>query len=322
MNRTERFYRICQLLEGRRAVSRQELLDDLGISPATFKRDLEYLRDRLHAPIAWDRKARGYRFEASNPDAPPFSLPGLWFSASEVHALLTMHHLLDKLQPGLLSPHIEPLRVRIQTLLDQGDHSPEEVQKRIRLLNLGSRPVEPRFFEIISSAVLSRRRLKIRYYVRQRDQQSSRLISPQRLVHYRENWYLDGWCHEREALRCFAVESIRHAELVDKRAKTVSERTLKKALGAGYGIFSGEKTHTAKLRFTPERARWVSSEAWHSRQRGHYDSEGYYLLEFPYADQRELIMDILRHGPHVEVVSPASLRRAVQQQLEETLAHY
>ena len=59
MDRTERFYRIQRLLEQRRHVSRDALIEDLGVSRATLKRDLAYLRDRMMVPIEWDRE-RGY----------------------------------------------------------------------------------------------------------------------------------------------------------------------------------------------------------------------------------------------------------------------
>ena len=113
MDRTERFHLIDQMLCNQRVVTRAQFLDALEVSPATFKRDLEYLRDRLMAPIVWDRERRGYCYEKS-PDGEQFQLPGLWFNTSEIQALLSMDALLANLQPGMLSNHIEPLRSRIR----------------------------------------------------------------------------------------------------------------------------------------------------------------------------------------------------------------
>ena len=138
MDRTERFYRIDQLLHERKVIPLQLLIEVLGVSRATINRDLEYLRDRLNAPIVWDRERRGYRYEEADRAALRYALPGLWFNGAEIHALLTMEHLLSNLQPGLLGPHIEPLRARIRMLLDSGDHSAEEVTSRIRLLRMAA----------------------------------------------------------------------------------------------------------------------------------------------------------------------------------------
>ena len=322
MDRTERFYKIHQLLTRKSVVPVREFLEDLDVSLATFKRDLEYLRDRLHAPIEWDRERRGYRYVAALPDAPRYELPGLWFNASEIRALLTMQHLLVDLQPGLLEPHVKPLLARLHTLLGSGEHSADEVERRIRIIHLGARAVQLPHFEQVATAVLGRKRLDIVYRSRGTNQTTSREISPQRLVHYRENWYVDAWCHLREDLRSFSLDAIQRATLLDRAAKTVPDNELDEVLASGYGIFSGRATAWAKLRFTSERARWVGAEQWHPQQKGRFEKDGSYVLELPYADSRELVMDILRQGPEVEVLAPADLRREVKRQLEAAAANY
>lgn len=322
MDRTERFYKIHQLLAAREAVRISDFLDALGVSRATFKRDLEYMRDRLNAPIEWDRERRGYRFAGDATDAGRYQLPGLWFNPTEIRALLTMQHLLADLQPGLLEPHVKPLLARLRALLGSGEHSAEEVERRIRIIHLGARRLALPQFELVANAVLDRRRLHIVYVSRSSNERTERDISAQRLVHYRENWYCDAWCHLRQDVRSFAVDAIQSAQPLDQKAKSVPDRELDEVLAAGYGIFSGRKTIWAKLRFTPERARWVSAEQWHPQQKGRFDRDGSYLLELPFSDHRELAMDILRHGPHVEVLEPAGLREAVKEQLAAALARY
>jgi predicted DNA-binding transcriptional regulator YafY len=311
MDRTERFYRIDQLLHDRRVVPLTLFLDELGVSRATFKRDLEYMRDRLNAPIVWDRERGGYRFGAAEQGARQYELPGLWFNASEIHALLTMQQLLENLQPGLLGPHVQPLLARIQALIGEGDHALDEVQRRIRILHMAARRVPPRHFETVSSALLSRKRLEITHYSRGQDRVTSRELSPQRLVFYRDNWYLDAWCHLRKDLRSFAMDAVRSATIIDRAPRPVSERTLDRHLASGYGIFAGGRTRKARLRFSPERSRWVADEVWHPSQSGRFDDAGYWLLEFPYSDDRELLLDILRHGDQVEVLAPMALRAKV-----------
>src|SRR5574340_47765 len=317
MDRTERFYRIDQLLNEHRVVPVGVFLEELGISLATFKRDLEYLRDRLNAPIEWDREARGYRFGKADPLAPKYELPGLWFNASEIHALLTMQQLLQNLGPGLLSPHIEPLLARLKMLLESADVPAGSVENRIRILRANARAYEPEHFAPIATAVLQRKRLEISYYTRSRNETQDRAVSPQRLTHYRDNWYLDAWCHLRNDVRSFALDSIRRVRLLDQPAQEVSEAELDAILGSGYGIFSGKAVKWAQLRFTPERARWVGRENWHPEQKSRYDEAGRYCLSLPYSDDRELIMDILKHGAQVEVIEPASLRERIRAELAQ-----
>lgn len=322
MDRTERFYRIEQMLNEHRAVPVRTFLETLSVNISTFKRDLEYLRDRLYAPIVWDRARRGYRFADPDPRAPRHELPGLWFNSSEAHALLTMHHLLENLQLGLLESHIEPLKLRIKALLESQHDSAQEVMARIRLLPMAARRARHDHFEIIAKALLQRQRLTIQHYNRTRDTETEREISPQRLAYYRDNWYLDAWDHGKDALRIFSVDSIRKVTPLDKKARNIPGKTLDAELGSGYGIFAGRKIQTAVLRFTPERARWVAAEQWHPRQTGRLHKDGSYELRIPYADSRELVMDILKYGPDVEVTAPASLRRRVREQLRSAAERY
>jgi predicted DNA-binding transcriptional regulator YafY len=321
MDRTERFYRIDQLLHGGRIVSFARLMESLGVSRAQLKRDLAYLRDRLNAPIEYDRDANGYRYGQPR-SGPRFALPGLWFSAAEIHALLTMQHLLENLQPGLLTPHVKPLLARFAAILGSGDHSHEEVARRVRVLHLAARELKHEQFGVVAQATLNRRRLKIRHYNRMEDRRTERTISPQRLVHYRDNWYVDSYCHLREGLRSFAIDAIESVELLPERARDLAKAELDTYLKSGYGIFSGERVAWAKLKFSPLAARWVATQAWHSKQKGKLEADGSYVLELPYSDDRELLMDILRYGPDVEVLQPPALRRRVAEQLAAALKKY
>lgn len=158
MNRTERFYKIDQMLHERRVVPIEVFLEELDVSRATFKRDMEYMRDRLHAPIIWDRDAGGYQFENVNARGPAYELPGLWFSAGELYALLAAHKLLGDIEPGILASHVAPLQARLAALLEASGHSATEITERVRLLSMAKRTVESRFFTDITIALLERKR--------------------------------------------------------------------------------------------------------------------------------------------------------------------
>ena len=323
MDRTERFYRIDQLLQERGVVSRQAFLDELEVSPATFKRDLEYMRDRFSAPVVWDADAGGYRYGKHTAGGRRYELPGLWFNEAEAFALVMMEHLLSSLDKGgLIGPHIAPLRARLTAMLGTGEASAAEVRRRIRLLSFAPRRLALKHFEEIGRATFKRQRLHIEYYARSSDATSERDVSPQRLVHYRENWYLDAWCHLRNDLRNFALDGIRSVRVLDETARDVPVKTLDDYLATGYGIVRGTRVRWAKLRFTAERARWIASEVWHPEQRGTFDTSGRYVLELPYRDDRELVPEILKHGAHVEVLAPDDLRGKIRDSHRAAAALY
>lgn len=322
MSINERIYQIDQLLNGRSSITFDELLERLEISRATLKRDLAYMRDRLNAPIIFDREVGGYRLEKQSGNL-KYELPGLWFNADEIFALLTMQHLLNNLDSGgILSPHIKPLKSRLTELLGSTNDPLDQLQKRIKIETIGSRKFNLDHFQAIGSSLLKRKQLHIDYLGRGKNEFTSRDISPQRLIYYKDNWYLDGWCHSKEDIRSFSVDAIQRVEILETKAKDVSEEKLNEELGSGYGIFSGKDIQWVTLKFSPERARWISKEKWHPKQEGKFLDDGSYQLKIPYSKEPELLIDVMKYGPDVEVIEPKDLRKKIQEMLIKTLRNY
>jgi predicted DNA-binding transcriptional regulator YafY len=320
MTKTARIYKIEMLIRNRGHVSFRTMLDELQVSPATLKRDLDYLKDQLGAPIEYDRFLNGYRF-GQEFRGEKHELPGLWFSERELYSLLMANQLLSELDSeGAISRHLQPLLDRIHQMLGPDEVDAKSLLKRVRIINSARRPVPGKFFELVVDALLNRRRIRVRYLTRSRVETSQRDLSPQRMVHHKSTWYLDGWCHRTDSLRRFSLDAIEHAELLDAKAKEVAAKTLESEMDAGYGIYAGAKRHWATLSFDAQAAQWVSREEWHPEQKGRFTDDGRFELQVPYVEDTELAMDILRHGRHVTVVAPASLRATVRNQLRDALA--
>jgi predicted DNA-binding transcriptional regulator YafY len=66
----------------------------------------------------------------------------------------------------------------------------------------------------------------------------------------------------------------------------------------------------------------VAGETWHPLQESSVEADGSYLLSFPYADDSELIGDIMRFGANVQVLAPTALRSKVQKSFLEAVAKY
>jgi predicted DNA-binding transcriptional regulator YafY len=276
----------------------------------------------LNAPIIFDRELGGYRLEKNSGNL-KYELPGLWFNADEIFALLTMQHLLNNIDSGgILSPHIKPLKSRLTELLGATNDPLDQLQKRIKIETIGSRKFNLDHFQAIGSSLLKRKQLHIDYLGRGKNELTSRDISPQRLIYYKDNWYLDGWCHLKEDIRSFSVDAIQRVEILETKAKDVSEEKLNEELGSGYGIFSGKDIKWVTLKFSPERARWVSKEKWHPKQEGQYLNDGSYQLKIPYSKEPELLIDVMKYGAEVEIVEPRDLRKKIQEMLVKTLRNY
>lgn len=321
MDRTERFYKIQELLKRSRGITMRELQDTLAVSRSTLCRDLDYLRDRLGVPIAWHPKLQVYRLDGAATDR--HELPGVWFSEREIHALLGMMELINQIEPsGLLAPRIAPLKERLNKLLEEGTGSAKEAVKRIRILPMAQRPVSAELFQTLVDALIQRKRLSIRHLGRRTGKTTERDVSPQRLVYYRDNWYLDAFCHLRDDLRSFAIDVIEYAQPSEKPAVSVDDQSLKTFFESSYGIFNGKPDKVAILKFTPFRAQWVAREIWHPQQTGQVLPDGSYQLEIPYRMDTELLREILKEGSEVTVLGPQSLQSKIKEVAAEMLGLY
>ena len=319
MSEIDRLYRYKSLLSSRHAMARSDILHALEISPATLKRDLAKLRDRFNSPIVYDRDLGGYRLEAPENTA---ELPGFWFSQDEILALMTIQSMIEQLEPGLLGPKLKPLRKRLDDMLSAQGIDPDQLTQRVRAVQAGKRHLPLAAFEAVAQGTFERKQVRIQHHNRQTGESVERVISPQQLIHYRDNWYVDAWCHLRGGLRSFAIDAMEQASLLSQAAKEVDLISMRKQLDGGYGIFGGVPKDWAELEFSAARAQWVRHESWHPQQVGTLHPDGRYTLKFPYADERELLGDILRFGAEVKVLAPAGLQKQLQSELAKALKRY
>lgn len=321
MDKFDRIYAVHNILSrARYPVARVDIENKLECKRATVGRTIAYMQEFLGAPIKYDAKLNGWYYDKKAGEH-PYELPGLWFNAHELQALATLSQLLGDLQPGLLEEQLRPFQKRIQQLLDNKQFGKTDFTKAIRLLGIGVRN-GGEHFQKVAEAVLQRKQLSITYHSRTDGLSRERVISPQRIIRYRDNWYLDAYCHLRNELRNFAIDRIKAISPTDEKAKHIKERELDEYFAESYGIFAGKSDKTAVLHFTPYRARWVAEETWHPKQQGQFLENGHYELRIPYGKAEELIMDILKYGPDVEVIEPQSLREAVEKRLLDATAQY
>ena len=313
MDRYERTLTLHRLLKSAHyPVPLARLMEELECSRATVYRDIDFLRDALGAPIEsmGSKQNAAWRYEQGEGER--FELPGLWLTSDELAALLALNELIGRSGPGVLSGSLAPFKSRIEHLLSGHGSGKALPIERIRVIPWGARKLDQQAFRVVAGAVLERKQLRFRYRARTTGSDSRRTVSPQRLTHYRDNWYLDAWDHDREALRSFAVDRIAEAQTMDAPARDVGKEELDQALASSYGIFAGQPKARATIRFSAHAARWVADEHWHSQQVGTWLPDGRYELQLPYSNSKELLMDVLKYGPDAEVIAPLPLREEMK----------
>lgn len=323
MDGFDRIYDLHKILSKRSTpIPLTDILSQMECSRATFNRVKRHMTDFLGAPIAYNRELGGYYYD--HEEGHQYELPGIWLSQEELHALVLIHGLLADIGAGLLKNQLAPVQRRFETLLTQREINPCVLADKVRMVGATYRPVRHDQFVKIATALFSERCLHITYELRSDGSVTERDISPQRLVHYRGNWYLDSWCHMRQGLRTFALECISTCRLTDKQFKKIPAETMNAHFQPTYGIFSGEHKAEAVLMFAPAIARRVRDEEWHPEQTLQQLPDGTLEMRLPFNPQtpQELIKDILSYGDEVAVIAPPSLREQTADKLRRACARY
>ncbi len=319
MSEILRLYKYKSLLSGRRVLPAEKLIAQLEISRATLKRDLAKLRDQFHLPIRFDRDRGGYFLDTDNKLQ---ELPGLWLDREDLAKLGAIQHVVAQLQPGVVGGKLDGIGPALWALLRKHGIDLSSGPRRTRILHARKRRIATELLDAVNVANVLRKKLRITHYNRDRGEATHRDVSPQKVILYRDNWYLAAWCHLRDSLRLFAIDGLLEARVLEVPCMDLDPEKVDESVNAAYGIFFGKPKDWAVLRFTPHRARWVTSEVWHSRQIARTHEDGSYELRIPFSDDRELIADILSYGADVVVVAPASLRSRLQKALLAAASRY
>ncbi|MDH4449502.1 MAG: WYL domain-containing transcriptional regulator [Rhodoferax sp.] len=327
MNQLDVLYQLERLLASPQPMGRDALMSKLEVSRATLKRYLEILRNRMNVPIEYDRCTNTYAIQR-NVGASGFALdrqelPGVWFSQQELIALLTMSKLIGELDAtGMLHRQLRPILERLDKMLGCTPMQSQEFQRRVRILGVARREVSNQFFERVGLGLTQRNQLHVRYFTRSRGVETSRILSPQRLVHHRHTWFLDAWCHASCSLKRFALDAFREVQVLKDAAHNVPVSEVEKAFDVGYGIYHGDRIRWATLVFTARASAWVALEQWHPDQKARRLASGSLELKVPYTNDEELLMDIQRHGADVKVKAPAALRNKLLNGLKQAVTQY
>ena len=320
MQHIDKIYHLHNLLtSARHPIPLKTLQEKLGESERNMYRLTRFMRDRLNAPLEFKR-GRGWQYREDQRGV--YALPGFWLNDQELRALLTMQQLLGNLDPQLLKEELAPFKRRIAEILKKTTGKVGAVGDYIRLLPYNSRDRQYDCFQTLASACLQRQQVRVTYHNRSHDQSESRVLSPQMLIYYRDNWYLGAYCHNKGELHPFSLDRILTAETLALASQTIPPARLDDVFFSTFGIFSGTVQAVAVLRFTPEAARWVEGVTWHKNQVASWQPDGAYELRIPYSLPTELIGEILRFGEGVTVLEPPELRAAVCEKLEKMVANY
>ncbi len=326
MPRPQPLFQMHRLLASApRGVSLSRILSTLRISRPTAFRLFKELREAFNAPIEFDRQSQTYRYANKN----TLELPGTWLNHDEWTLLLGLVQSLGRGEKGPLKSLMPGLREKLSLWSSRLGEDITQWRDKVRFVPMGERVVSEGLLQCTLSALHSNRRMVIQYRSAlsgmemkkemEIESETTRIISPIRLVRYRDNWYIDAHCHLRNALRSFSLSQIITAKVVDESAIKVNEAEGERFFTEAYGIFSGKAKYQAKIRFHGIAARLASREAWHPKQVAEWLPEGHWQVRFPFGDSRELVRDLCRWADGLVAIEPVHLKTEVTQILGQGL---
>jgi proteasome accessory factor C len=163
----------------------------------------------------------------------------------------------------------------------------------------------------IHAAQRARKKLEICYRPGAATDARSRTVCPYSLVFAERMWYMVAFCDRSEAMRFFRLDRIEAVADTGDSFTLPADYSVEAVL-AEDRLFHAEKAERMVVRYSPRIARWIAE-----REGVAVDADGALTLELPLADEHWAIRHVLQYGPDAELLSPESLRTAIEARLEE-----
>ncbi|MHB8091227.1 MAG: helix-turn-helix transcriptional regulator [Syntrophales bacterium] len=313
----ERFFWFQQEAGNQRFPNASKLAHRFECSIRTAQRDIDYFRCRLHAPLEYDAARRGFYC-----DDPGFQIPILSLNEKELLAILVSKKLLTDAAAGPLGDELGHIVAKLGAVLAgnlPGHFDPEQA---FSFRSTEFTPAEPLLFGCVSNALLLSCLLTFNYYSPASRQSTTRLVEPHHLVNYMGTWHLIAFCRLRHDWRDFLLSRISACRVSEEEFVPHPETEWRPLLTDTFGIFQNRESFPVVLRFSPLRSRWVRGQIWHRDQKAEEFPDGSLQLTIPVSHEAEIIMEILKHGSHVEVLAPGWLRKKVGREIKKMQRNY
>jgi predicted DNA-binding transcriptional regulator YafY len=295
------------------------LAEQFHMSQTSAQRDIQFLIERLGAPLRYDSRSRGYY---CNDDS--YQLPDAWFCKDEVIALVLVRNLVsafpDRDTRNAFHSFLEKISAYFPSTagLDL-----EKIAESISIKNNDYFSVDEVLFNKILNAVICEETLKMIYHSPYRDESTERRIVPLHLLNFMGEWHLIAYCEKIHAMRGFELSRVHLLGHATHRLPLPGNLPkIEDFLDKQFGIASGKKSVAVSLRFTPMASRRIKEQVWHPAQKTKWDRKGRLTLTVPVSDYRGIKSEVLKLGDEVEVIKPAALRREIMHEINRMVGMY
>jgi predicted DNA-binding transcriptional regulator YafY len=277
----------------------------------TAQRAIDFMRDRLHAPLKYDAVKRGYLYTDNS-----FELPSLQVSQEELLAILLAQNILSHSAGGTISALINRFGKRLFVKMGNLGLDEQRMKEAFSATWNEYAPAKGLVFQQVAKALLENRVLEFSYTTPKDQQTNLRTVEPHHLQHYMGSWTMIGFCRLRNDWRKFMLSRMAELTVTTEIFKPQPRSAWQDQLEGGFGIFQGGKLTTVKLRFNPFRAAWIREQIWHPQQTIMELPDGSLDMTLPVYKFHEIRMKILQFGGDVEVMEPRELRDEIKSEIE------
>jgi predicted DNA-binding transcriptional regulator YafY len=310
----ERFLWFHTRVKDKKYPNTKTLAERFEITRKTAQRDVEFMKDRLKAPLYYVAENRGYVYEN---DA--YELPALWLREEEITSLLISYRLVSAIPDSALKSSLKAFLDQIFSKLSPPKSvSIRELSDKVSVKNIAYSRTSERVFQIILGSLLNSKPATIEYLSPHTGELTRRDILPLHLLQYMGTWHIIAHCSLKNGLRDFVLSRIKSIIPSPQSITTVPPvESIKEYIRTNFGIMSSAESIEVCLCFSPEITPWVSEQVWHPAQKMQQGADGALRLTFPVADFREIKREILKYGAQVEVIAPETLREEVKKEIEK-----
>ena len=290
--------------------------ENWGVSQKTVQRDIEFLRDQMNAPIAYNRDRKSYYFTEAT-----WSMPALVVSEGEILSVLLASRVLEQYHGTPAAANLREIFDKLAEMLpDKVSIPPENLFTRFSFRGPPARPVTPEVWSTVIRGLCDQKTLRLRYRpfdTAKADVGKESRVNPYHIANLQGEWYLFGVHDGYEDVRQFSMARIEQAVLTGEAFQVPADFNPEKLLADTFGRFSGDnEVHAVRLLFSKDVAAWVEEREWHPKQTIHRRRNGDVELSFPAKGLYEVQRWVLSWGHDVKVLAPKNLTQMVRDEVK------
>jgi predicted DNA-binding transcriptional regulator YafY len=314
----ERYYWLDSMIKSGRYPNRHDLADHFSITSRQASRDLDYMKNFLHAPLKYSRKKRGYYYSSEH-----FEFPKPRMTENELIGLIMADNMADSLDNRDTHKDIDAFARKI---FEARGLDLDEIKKKLSIKNISYDKIKPQVFDPILQALHSNQKIRIVYRARFKLIQTSRVVNPLHIIFYMGNWYLYAYCEKRKNYRTFAFSRIHNVTLLKETIDHVHRnQNVKQLVEESFGIFLHDRVAERQkvvLKFKREIADMIREQVWVQSQVIEELDDGTVCVSFYVIDFTEITSEILKYGSNVEILEPHALREQIKEIISEMAMNY